>query len=116
VTEYIPYKDGSPVRFLGKCRRCKKLHKVEGVMEVEKHYPKMRGRLGAHRVEVWKGKWVLTVRCECRDGTVTNDHTLVQLDKVFSTGNVDHECSARCVNATGPACSCKCRGKNHGGK
>lgn len=25
-------------------------------------------------------------------------------------------CGAKCVNATGPACSCECGGKSHGGR
>ena len=25
-----------------------------------------------------------------------------------------HTCGARCTNATGPACDCRCRGANHG--
>lgn len=115
VIEYVAYKDGSPVRFLGKCRRCKKFHKVDGVMEIESRF-KRRGRLGAHAVDLWKGRWVLTVKCECQDGTVSNEHTLVQLDKVFAAAVSTHECGARCVNATGPACECKCKGKNHGGR
>lgn len=29
-------------------------------------------------------------------------------------GDGGHECNAKCVSATGPACECKCRGANHG--
>lgn len=74
---------------------------------------KNRGRLGDHDVDLWKGRWVVTIKCDCYDPTI-RDKSLVQLDKVFAKAETDHECGARCVNATGPACSCKCRGKNHG--
>jgi hypothetical protein len=26
------------------------------------------------------------------------------------------KCAAKCMNATGPACSCSCGGRNHGGR
>lgn len=114
MSDYVQYKNGEPVRFVGRCRRCKKFHRVEGPMEVERVH-RRRGRLGPHGTDVWKGRWVLSVECECRDGTVTNGRTLVQLERVHATARTDHECGPRCVNATGPACSCSCRGKNHGG-
>ncbi len=25
-----------------------------------------------------------------------------------------HECSGKCINATGPSCECQCGGSNHG--
>ena len=30
--------------------------------------------------------------------------------------NPEKACDARCLGATGPACSCECGGENHGGK
>src|SRR5262249_43124939 len=36
---------------------------------------------------------------------------------VFDGGKRDskrHDCNARCTGATGPACDCRCRGRNHG--
>lgn len=39
------------------------------------------------------------------------------LRRVYDGGKPDskrHVCGARCTNATGPSCDCKCRGANHG--
>jgi len=34
--------------------------------------------------------------------------------RVVAHENKDHECDPRCMNATGPSCSCSCNGLNHG--
>ena len=99
-------------RFVGKCRRCKTFHKVEGVL-VKDFHCKNKAMCGTHQADLWKGKWVVTVECTCIDRT-TNRRTLVQLAKVFAAFESTHECGARCINATGPSCECACRGKNHG--
>lgn len=41
----------------------------------------------------------------------------VLLRRVFDDGRPDSKratCGARCTNATGPSCDCRCRGANHG--
>ncbi len=41
----------------------------------------------------------------------------VKLQRVYDDarpGRQRHECNAKCLASTGPACECKCRGVNHG--
>lgn len=59
------------------------------------------------RVDDTSGARYITVSCpECARG--------VRCERLVAVTTVD-VCDARCMNATGPACSCACGGANHGG-
>jgi hypothetical protein len=101
-------------RFIGKCPRCKKLHKVEGSLVVEPRF-KVTAMVGTVRADKWKGRWVVSVDC-CprRANDLTGGLNTVQLEKVFAAAVTTHKCGAKCRNATGPSCECSCKGEHHG--
>lgn len=45
------------------------------------------------------------IRCACGSAMIA---------KLIRGTVTDHECDARCLAATGPACECSCGGENHG--
>lgn len=102
-------------RFIGKCKRCKTIHKVEGQLEVEQRF-KITATVDGKRADKWKGRWVLSVECCARSANdLTSGRNTVQLEKVFASAVTTHNCGAKCRNATGPACECSCKGEHHGG-
>lgn len=94
-------------RWIGRCKKCGQTRKLEGrllsaskgtVIETD-HGLYMVGDLGSNPYKVWvpcNGHWCLLHR-------VTE-----------GTKKSKHECGARCTNATGPNCDCRCKGRNHG--
>lgn len=101
-------------RFIGKCNRCKAVHRVEGTLVVEPRF-KQTAAIGStgKTAELWKGRWVCCVSCSCFDRS-RNVNTLIQLERVRAAAVNTHECGARCRNSTGPSCECSCKGQNHG--
>jgi hypothetical protein len=71
--------------------------------------PAKRGGCGAKVMILaeWAGFKNVT-RCECG--------RFVSVERVTAGTESKKECNARCVGAVGPACDCKCRGENHGGR
>lgn len=99
-------------RWIGRCKRCGRTHRLEGRIMV--------GRRGTQGYQVIKaddglvfmsddlGSNPYAVRVRC------GDHWC-RLQMVHEgTKASKHECGARCVNATGPSCDCRCKGANHG--
>jgi hypothetical protein len=74
---------------IGKCKRCSTLTKVEREL-FPSGFP-----VGGYALDCSACHYPTNVR-EAR----TNDRK---------------KCDARCTGATGPACSCSCGGRNHGG-
>ncbi len=106
-------------RWVGRCKTCGKAHqrfgflaqafrerspgKVEslGDVAVTQDGVYITGDLGTNPTK-------LVVPC--------GDHraTVHQVYDDARPGKRRSECGARCTNATGPACDCRCRGQNHG--
>jgi hypothetical protein len=97
-------------RWIGRCKKCGKTHKVEGRV--------MQG----YRADRGGGEYVI----QANDGQVyvaEHPHDVVvmcgdhwcRLKRVTEgTKQSKHECGARCMSSTGPNCDCRCKGKNHG--
>ena len=102
-------------RWIGRCKRDGGTHKIEGRLTTAKASAPRSGvdyvifdRLG----QVWtmgaNGSDTSRVVVRCGDHWVSLRRVLE------GTKKSKHECGARCTNATGPSCDCRCRGKNHG--
>jgi hypothetical protein len=101
-------------RWIGRCKRDRQSHKVEGKL--------MRGRVTGKPytdyvivtpegnaytcTEMGSNPYFVKVRC--------GDHWM-KLERVYEGKKESkHECGARCTNATGPSCDCRCKGARHG--
>jgi hypothetical protein len=100
-------------RWVGRCAVCRKAQRVDGVLT--------RGRRGGCDETVV----VSSARVYSTAGHGSNPTVLfisccdgrVKLQRVYDDarpGRPRHECNAKCLASTGPACECKCRGANHG--
>jgi hypothetical protein len=105
----------APVRFVGKCKACKKAHRIEGAMVRSSRTD--RATVAGVDVSFWNGAWQASL--ECCPGPYGQPRRVL-LRKVYdalgpNAGDAErHECGARCLSSTGPSCECKCRGRNHG--
>lgn len=102
-------------RMIGVCKKCKKVHRVEGEWkrpseQDRKRFPYLKkvAHVGTTQVDFWNGGWQCSRPCEC--GSKNN----VLLQKVRAAAVTTHECGARCIHAKGHLCECSCGGKNHG--
>lgn len=109
-------------RFIGRCKRCGKTHKLEGqFFMAHGRGPGMRSSEPAsrHDLVIRDQYGILWVTGDHGTSTSTvwvpcGDHRCV-LHRVMEGRKASkHECGARCTNATGPNCDCRCRGRNHG--
>jgi hypothetical protein len=106
---------GSPVahRWVGRCKACRKAHRVDGVLAT--------GRTDKHDEQiVVSGTRCYRTACHGSDATtlfVSCCDARVKLQRVYDDHKPNrprHECNAKCLASTGPACECKCKGANHG--
>jgi hypothetical protein len=106
---------GTPTahRWVGRCKTCRKAARVDGFLAT--------GRAGSNREQV-----VISGTSAYR----TADHgsspttlfvscctSRIKLQRVYDDhkpNRTRHECNAKCLASTGPACECKCKGANHG--
>lgn len=109
----VPARDGTRYRWIGRCKRCGATHALEGqggagvtskgdsiaIVIANDGRIFNVGDLGTNPYKV-------TIRC--------GDHWCNLARVVEGTKGSKHECGARCTNATGPNCDCKCKGRNHG--
>lgn len=103
-------------RWIGRCKRCKATHKLEGkimrgarsassgggsdyVIQTSDGSLFTGSSMGSDPFKVW-------VPC--------GDHWSLLSRVHEGTKKSKHECGARCTNATGPNCDCRCKGTNHG--
>lgn len=106
----------APARWVGRCKGCRGAHRVDGVQA--------RGMRGHHAEQVvisggrvyrtteqGSNATAMVIACSsCKDRSV-------KLSRVFDDARPNrarHECNAKCLASTGPACECRCRGANHG--
>jgi hypothetical protein len=102
-------------RWVGRCKRCGRTHKLEGVM----HLGRPAGRPGQREyVVVDQDDLVWTTAALGSDVSAVvgpcGDHRCTVRRVVEGSRRSKHECGARCTSATGPNCDCRCRGQNHG--
>lgn len=101
-------------RWVGRCAKCRAGIRVDGVVAVGRRTGHddqivIAGTRCYRAAEHGSNPTVLFVACRCGEG--------VKLQRVFDNAKPNrprHECSAKCLNSTGPACECKCKGANHG--
>jgi hypothetical protein len=101
-------------RWIGRCSKCRKGHRVDGALAI--------GRKGGHDEQIVVSG-ALCYRTADQGGNPTALFVSccgqrLKLSRVFDghrPGKPRHECNAKCLNSTGPACECKCKGANHGG-
>lgn len=107
---------GAPIayRWIGRCKTCKKAYRVEGVLASgrrEACYDEqivVSGTLVYRTADQGTNPTALFVSC-CSGRA--------KLSRVFDSHKPNrprHECNAKCLASTGPACECKCKGANHG--
>lgn len=96
-------------RWIGKCRGCGATAKVEGRVATA-----LKGEVAvlASGGEVYSTRIIgdasiILKRCTCSRYIVL--HRVTE-----GTKHSKHTCGARCTNATGPSCDCRCKGANHG--
>ncbi len=100
-------------RWVGGCKKCGKGHRVDGILAL--------GHDG-RRVDqvVVSGTKLYLTGCNGTDPTILSVACCdgrVKLQRVYDShkaGKPRHECNAKCLASKGPACECKCGGKNHG--
>ena len=100
-------------RWIGRCKTCRKAHRVDGMLA--------DGRVGGrHDQIVVSGSACYLTSCNGTDPTsvwVTCCATRSKLSRVYDSHKPNrsrHECNAKCLASTGPACECKCGVANHG--
>lgn len=116
-----------PIRWLGACRACKTVVRLDGQLEVQQRTT-MVNLIGGGRGERLVAAYLVHLpgREHARRYTQAADFAFepatcpscsarVACRRVVGTHNPKRECDARCTNARGPSCSCSCRGENHGG-
>lgn len=105
---------GPARRWIGRCRSCGAGVKLDGEpLYDSKSDAAVLGADGLlYTTRVLNTHEIVLTRHACGSAG-----TWVFCRPVFDGGKPDskrHACGARCTNATGPACDCKCRGANHG--
>lgn len=103
-------------RWIGRCKRCNARHRIDGKV-MQGYRGKEHGGATDYVIAASNGlmfmcadlgsnPYRVPVRC--------GDHWCY-LERVHEGKKASkHECGARCTNATGPSCDCRCKGKNHG--
>lgn len=105
--------DGALGRWIGCCRSCGAGMRVDGEpLYDSKGDAAVIGADGLlYTTRVLNTHEIVLIRHDCPGGR------WVFARRVFDGGRPDskrHTCGARCTNATGPSCDCRCRGANHG--
>lgn len=104
-------------RWVGRCKQCGQTHKLEGRLTTASGPTKTGGRRHDYVIATNDGP-VYTMNANGTDVSLVSvrcgDHWCKLRRVVEGTKKSKHECGARCMNATGPSCDCKCKGKNHG--
>lgn len=99
-------------RWIGRCKKCGQTHKLEGRLTVASRPGLSDYVIATHDGPVYTmgsmGSDASHVPVRC------GDHWCTLKRVTEGTKHSKHECGARCTNATGPNCDCKCKGKNHG--
>ncbi len=111
-TEILALRDTAILRYVGRCKRCARGVKLEGQL--------MQGRRANYTDYVIRTADGSVYRCgdlgtnQYISHARCGDH-FVKVSQVFEgTKGSKHTCGARCTNATGPSCDCRCKGANHG--
>jgi hypothetical protein len=98
-------------RFVGRCKRCKTARQLVAYVVSD---PKVGyvtiDTTGIYRACADLGTNPYKVVAECGDHRVA----LHRVEDTAKQGKARHECNAKCLASTGPACECKCKGANHG--
>jgi hypothetical protein len=109
-------------RWIGRCKACRKAHRVDGVLAT--------GRTGKQDEQIvvsgarcyrtadhGSNATILFVSCCTSVSGQQRIEWRVKLQRVYDDHKPNrprHECNAKCLASTGPACECKCKGANHG--
>ncbi len=100
-------------RWIGRCKKCGQTHKLEGRLTSAHRV----GNGGDYVIVTHDGP-IYTMAAMGSDTSKVlvrcGDHWCSLRRVHEGTKKSKHECGARCTNATGPSCDCRCRGKNHG--
>jgi hypothetical protein len=104
-------------RWIGRCKTCQKTSQLEG-RNAHAHYQTRSGGVQADTIVLAPDGRAFTCSSLGTDPSRLWVHCgthWVLLRRVFEgKKHSKHECGARCTNATGPSCDCRCKGKNHG--
>lgn len=118
--------DMQPIRWLGACRACKTVVRLDGHFEVQNR-TMMVNLVGGGSAERFVATYLVHLpgRAHPRRYTQAADFAFesakchcgasVAVRRVVGKHNPSRECDARCTDARGPSCSCSCGGANHGG-
>lgn len=101
-----------PRRWIGRCKKCGKTARLEGELATAHapghHELVVRDALGMLWTTAGNGTDPTLVWAPC------GDHHVLLRRVTEGKKSSKHECGACCINATGPSCDCRCKGKNHG--
>jgi len=100
-------------RWIGRCKTCRTAHRVDGMLAVG-HAERRHDQIV-----------VSGTACYLTSGNGTDPSSLwvaccttrARLSRVYDSHKPNrprHECNAKCMASTGPACECKCGGAKHG--
>lgn len=127
---FRPYKIPGEHRWIGRCKKCGATHKVEGEITLA-WAPEQKWQIGAgagstragHDDYVVRGTGASSGLLYTMGDHGSNPYKIpvpcgdhwANLQRVTEgTKKSKHECGARCTNATGPNCDCRCKGRMHG--
>ncbi len=113
--------DAGAHRWIGVCRTCKATRKLEGtiVAATGRGTTTFRDRavLGTdgkiYTTRTIGEATAILIRCSSCPAHQIARYALVRLVVEGSKAS-KHTCGAKCTNATGPSCDCRCKGANHG--
>ncbi len=100
-------------RWVGRCKACGTSRRIDGFLA----YGRERN---ADLQIVVAGASAYLTACNGTDPTTLWAPCCdkrVKLSRVYDSHKPNrprHECNAKCLASTGPACECKCKGANHG--
>lgn len=106
-------------RWIGKCKRCGAPRQVVGHV-AQAFYDLGDGKTKSFGDAIVSSDgvyWAADLGTNPTKIVVPCDDHYCALHRVFDDakpGKRRTECGARCVNATGPSCDCRCKGLNHG--
>lgn len=101
-------------RWVGACKACRKAHRVDGILATG-----WRKGHGCDQIVVAGSACYVTANHGTNPVSlwVPCCSARAKLSRVYDSHKPNrprHECNAKCLASTGPACECKCKGANHG--
>ena len=92
-----------PRRFIGKCKACKTPRSAL-----------VSSLISSARMSYIETDSAAHYYCNGEAFVPCDCGRWVRMTEVRGKFSAKHQCNARCMSSTGPACECSCAGRNHG--